>query len=92
EMDSKLEKLVYLAEAENKETDLQTVKALYISSEGCGFFTDGTLKMGELIFLEADPSTLGAGCAFLLWVKWQAAARRSWAYWRIWNSAIWKKL
>lgn len=64
EMDSKLEKLVYLAEAENKETDLQTVKALYISSEGCGFFTDGTLKMGELIFLEARSFDTGGRLRF----------------------------
>ncbi|MCD8567920.1 MAG: PilZ domain-containing protein, partial [Geovibrio sp.] len=64
EMDSKLEKLVYLAESENKETDLQTVKALYISSEGCGFFTDGTLKMGELIFLEARSFDTGGRLRF----------------------------
>ncbi len=64
EMDAKLDRLVYLAEADSREQDLQTVKALYISSEGCGFFTDGSLKAGELIFLEARSFDTGGRLRF----------------------------
>ncbi|QAR34335.1 hypothetical protein EP073_13250 [Geovibrio thiophilus] len=64
EMDSKLERLVYLAETDGIEKDFQTVKALYISSEGCGFFTDESLKIGELFFLEARSFDTGGRLRF----------------------------
>jgi len=64
EMDAKLDKLVYLAESESRVNDLTTTKALYISSEGCGFFTGDAIKIGDLFFIEARAFDTGGKLRF----------------------------
>jgi hypothetical protein len=64
ELDSKLEKLIYLAESERNPNGLETKKALYLSSEGCGFFTDNDVKMGDLFFIEARTFDTGGRLRF----------------------------
>lgn len=64
ELDSKIDKLIYLSESKAREEGFQTVKALYISSEGCGFFSAENIKIGEQFFIEVRSFDTGGKLKF----------------------------
>lgn len=66
EVDAKLERLIYLAESDRNPDGLETKKALYLSSEGCGFFTDEDVKIGDLFFIETRTFDTGGRLRFAL--------------------------
>jgi hypothetical protein len=53
EMDSKLDRLLYLAEDKRNKGELTTVNALYLSGDGCGFFSEERVEEGDNFYLEA---------------------------------------
>jgi hypothetical protein len=64
EMDAKLDRLLSLADRNTDEEGLETVKALYISSGGCGFFSKEQMKAGEALFMGARSFDTGGKLRF----------------------------
>ncbi|WP_022851745.1 PilZ domain-containing protein [Limisalsivibrio acetivorans] len=64
EMDSKLDEILFHVAEQEMSPETRPVKALYLSGEGIGLFTEDEIKKGESLYVRSRPSGTGGKLRF----------------------------